>query len=164
MIHFSVSESLCEIMEWIIFNITFTCIIVIACNLFVIETNVAPSFQILIAFCDMLTLVGLSFIYFYFSERFTSNLLEIGEIFYHSSWYRLPKKQQNQVLLPIQRAQREFRLKGLGLFNCSLPVFLSVGHIVKFIEIGYFLIIHYFGLSLADNSKCCIIFPYYSEI
>lgn len=123
---FSITESLCDMMEFIIFNITFTCIIVIACNLFIIETNDALSFPIIVALADVITLVGLSFIYFYVSERITSKMMEIGDIFYHSAWYRLPTKQQSCLILPIQRAQREFRLRGLGLYDCSLPVFFSV--------------------------------------
>lgn len=121
-------------MELIIFNITFTCIIVITCNLFVIETNDTLSFPIIVALCDMFSLVGLSFIYFYFSEQITFSLMEIGDFFYDSAWYRLPSKQQSHLVLPIQRAQREFRLRGLHLFNCSLPVFLSVCFGFNFVE------------------------------
>lgn len=56
----------------------------------------------------------------------TTDLLEIGDIFYNSAWYRLPIKEQRLLALPIQRSQREFRLSGLGFLDCSLAVYSSV--------------------------------------
>lgn len=64
--------------------------------------------------------------YCYLAETVTSKLLSIGDIFYESDWYRLPVRQQQLVMLPIQRSQEEFRLSGLGLIDCSLWVFASV--------------------------------------
>lgn len=127
-------DSLCELMEWILFNTMFSCVIVIACNLFVIESNDALSYEIIVALIDTISLVGISSLYFYFSERITTNMSEIDNIFYHSAWYRLTPKQQSHLVLPIQRAQREFRLRGLGIFDCSLPVFLSVRYFYNFYE------------------------------
>lgn len=60
------------------------------------------------------------------SEWITSDFSEIGEIFYNSEWYELQVREQRLLTLPIGRAQRVFRLKGLGLFDCSLVVFLMV--------------------------------------
>lgn len=113
-------------MEFILFNITFTCVIVIACNLYVLETN-ALSLATIVALVDMISIVGLTFTYSFWSDWITINLMDIGDIFYQSAWYRLPVKQQKRLVLPIQRAQRLICLRCLGLFDCSLPVFLSVG-------------------------------------
>lgn len=118
--------SLCELMELILFNTIFVCVVVIACNLYVIDSNNTLSYEIIVALIDASSLVGLSFLYFYFSERITTNLSEIDYVFYQSEWYRLTPKQQVRLVVPMQRAQREFRLNGLGVFDCSLPVFLSV--------------------------------------
>lgn len=66
--------------------------------------------------------------YCYLAERVTTDLLLIGHIFYESIWYCLPVAQQKLILLSIQRSQKEFRLKGLGLISCSLWVFASVSN------------------------------------
>lgn len=122
----SVVESLGEAMTMVLFNLTFTCTIVIAANLVVVELSEAIDVEILVAFTDMATLIGMTFIYFYLAEWITSDLLGIADHFYNSAWHHLPVKQQKLLVLTIQRAHRELRLKGLGLFNCSLPVFSSV--------------------------------------
>lgn len=125
--NFSLAKS-CGLMEPILFNMAFTCIIVLACNLFVIEINDRMSFQIMTALIDTIAVVGLAFTFFYFSDSITIKLEEIGDIFFYSAWYRLPVKQQSLLIAPIQRAQRKIRLRCMGFFDCSLPVFLSVGN------------------------------------
>lgn len=113
-------------MKEILFNLTFACVIVIALDLLVIELNESINVKIVVAFVNLITLIGMTFAHFYLAEKITSDLVSIGDVFYNSAWHRLPVKQQRLLVLPIQRAQRELRLKGLGLFNCSMPVFLSV--------------------------------------
>lgn len=98
----------------------------IAMNLFAIELNGVFSLQGLNAILASLFILMLMFGYCFASECVTSDLMEIGDIFYNSPWYRLPLKQQKLLTLPIQQAQREFRLSGLGLVDCSLEVFSSV--------------------------------------
>lgn len=117
----------CDLMEPILFNMAFTCVIVLACNLFVAEINSTLNFQMMTALIDTIAVVGLAFTFFYFSDWITIKLLEIGDIFFNLAWYQLPVTQQKLLILPIQRGHREIRLKCLGLFDCSLPVFVSVG-------------------------------------
>lgn len=113
-------------MEMILFQITLTCTIAIALNLFVIELNDLFSIETTIAMVNIVVVTLPMAIYCYLSEWITSDLLEVGDIFYNSKWYRLPFEEQRLVALPIERAQRVFRLRGLGLFDCSLAVFYSV--------------------------------------
>lgn len=122
----SVAESLRSMMELILFNMTLTCTIVLAFNLLVVELNGTINLEIFVAFVDLGVVLGLTIGYYYPAEWITSDLLMIGDHFYESYWYRLPAHQQKLLVLPIQRAQRELRLKGLGLFECSLSVFLTV--------------------------------------
>lgn len=104
----------------------FVCTVSIAFNLFVFESNDKFNMEMVTASVDLSFMLGLTFVYFYFSERITADLSEVGEIFYNSPWYQLPVKQQKLMTLPIQRAQRVFRLQCLGLCDCSLAVFASV--------------------------------------
>lgn len=114
-------------MTVIMFNVTLLCTIVIAFSLYVIESSGGLNFEINIAILDVCTLIALPFAYFYFSERITTNVSSIGDVFYHSPWYnRLTAKQQKLLVLALQRSQREVRLTGIGLFDCSLPMFSAV--------------------------------------
>lgn len=121
------AESLREVMKVVLFSMTLTCVIVIAANLLVFELNESFNQEIFVAFLDMGVEIIMTFAHFYLAEWITSDLLTIGDHFYNSAWYDLPLKHQKLLVLPIQRAQRELRLKGLGLFECSLPVFSMVG-------------------------------------
>lgn len=113
-------------MKAVLFNLTFACVIVIASNLLVVELNESINVEMMVAFVNLIVITVMTFAHFYLAEKITSDLLSIGDLFYNSAWYRLPIKQQKLLVLPIQRAQRELRLKCLGLFNCSMPVFSSV--------------------------------------
>lgn len=119
-------------MEVTLFNITVICTICIAFNLLAVELNDSINLGLLIAFADMAFVMAITGVYFFHSEWITSDLLEIGDNFYNSAWYLLPVKQQRLLALPIQRAEREFRLKGLGLFECSQAAFLSVFFYLNF--------------------------------
>lgn len=113
-------------MEMILFTMALVCTIVIALNLFIVELNGLFSMETLVAFIDTTAVIMLMLIYSYLSECLTTDLLEISDIFYNSEWYQLPANKQRFLVLPIGRAQRVFRLRGLGLFDCSLAVFGSV--------------------------------------
>lgn len=64
--------------------------------------------------------------YCYLSENVTSDLGATGDAFFHSLWYRLPIKLQKLYIIPIQQSQKEFRLTGLGIVECSLRIFITV--------------------------------------
>lgn len=125
-VYFSLAKAVDHIMEIILFTMTLTCTTIIALNLFAVELNGLLSMATLTAFCDLLGMLLLLIMFCYLSECITSDLLEIGDIFYNSPWYQLRVEQQRLLALPIRRAQRVFRLKGLGLIDCSLVVFSSV--------------------------------------
>lgn len=105
--------------------------IVIALNLLVFELNESLNLEMIVALCNMVVMIGMIFAHFLLAEWITSDLLSIGDHFYKSAWFRLPVMRQKLLIVPIQRAQREVRLKGLGLFDCSLAVFSSVNLIFK---------------------------------
>lgn len=101
------------------------CVLVIAFNLFVLETA-DFNFQFISAICDIVSMPALTFAYCFLSEMLTTNLEDIAMIFYVSPWQHLPAKQQILLIYPIQRGQSTFRLKGLDLVECSLAVFTAV--------------------------------------
>lgn len=52
--------------------------------------------------------------------------MSIGDRVYGLHWYELQRDEQFAVRMMIQRAQKPFELKGLGVFVCSLETFLTV--------------------------------------
>lgn len=67
------------------------------------------------------------FILCHFSEKFTDRSYDVGDVIYSDLlWYKLSIRQQKLLILPIQRAQKLFRLRGYGIFDCSLELFLKV--------------------------------------
>lgn len=113
-------------MSFVLFVNTLTCVIVIAFSLTVVEMSESVNIALCVAIANLGGVLGITFVHFYPSEWITSDLLVIGDLFYESSWYCLPTKQQKLLMLPIQRAERDFRLKSLGLIDCSLVILGSV--------------------------------------
>lgn len=56
----------------------------------------------------------------------TTNAMHIGDLTYGISWYQLPRDEQFVVQSIIQRSQKLFELKGLGVIVCSLETYLRV--------------------------------------
>lgn len=110
----------------ILFSMFLSCTIIIAFNLFALESNELFSIQTVIAICDVACLLPSNFTYCFLAEKVTADLLKISDILFSSAWYRLPVIQQKLLVIPIQLAEREYRIKGLRLINCSLAVFVSV--------------------------------------
>lgn len=131
-------------MEPILFCMTFTCTLVTAFSLNVFVMDAANMLDKIFALTNFGAVLQLTFAYFLLSDWITSDLMAIDEFFYNSPWYRLPARQQRLLTLPMQRAHREIRLTGLGLVDCSLPVFAAVNsqpwenHRRKVRVIGFF--------------------------
>lgn len=102
-----------------------------------------------------------TFFYCYLSEGVTSKLRSIGDIFYESAWYQLPVKQQQMVQLPILQSEREFRLMGLGIIDCSLWVFVSVS--IKWTNIGCIFFIFLLSTS-TDLSNSWLLLYFNAEL
>lgn len=123
---FRAAQSLYTVMEGVLFVTMLLFAIITAMSLLALELSNALSLETLDAFFDTILMVGLVLGYCYLSECVTSDLLEVGDIFYNSAWYHLPAKQKRLLVVPIGRAQNVFRLKCLGFVDCSLTVFSSV--------------------------------------
>lgn len=116
------------IVNEVIFLRLLACSAIVALNLFALELNSLLSMEVMISIYDMGTSVALTFIHCYYAENITDALLDVGDIFYNSAWYnRTLDRNGAYLILPIQRAQREFRWISFNLIECSLPVFLKVG-------------------------------------
>lgn len=80
----------------------------------------------LVCLMGILSVLFPTFIYCHLSESLTFKLCSVGLIYYSCAWYCLPIKQQKLIILPIKRAQKEVRMTGLGIVDCSLSIFSSV--------------------------------------
>lgn len=98
----------------------------IAIFLVALDSNIVFNIGGVVAFVGLLNVIVPLFIYCKLSENITTDLFATGDIFFECVWYRLPIKQQKIFFHPIQRGQREFRLMGLGISECSLNILSSV--------------------------------------
>lgn len=98
------------------------------------------------------------------SDNTAGKLLTIGDAFFECSWYWLSARQQKLFLLPIARAQQEFRMTGLGIVSCTLQIFTAVSTffldlcklLSQFSKLFFFL---FLSCSIhADHSNSLIIF------
>lgn len=79
-------------------------------------------------------------IYCSYSEDVSEDLGATAELFYEMDWYRLSDKMKKLYILSIARGQKEFRLTGLGIIECSLRIFAKVTYdrrIFEALDIGY---------------------------
>lgn len=148
----------------ILFSVTFTCIAAITFNLLAVELNGSLNLEIIVSFGNLIRVGGITFLYFYLADWLTTDLLDIGDIFYESVWYQLPAQQQKLLGLPIQRAQRVMRLTGLGLFECSLPVFAGVIFTASLELDENMTILMQFVCVVTDNSHRCLVLSDYSKL
>lgn len=136
-------------MKGILFYQTIICVINIAFGLFSLDQSLdEPSFDTFASMIALFNLLTSTFVYCYYAEGVTTDLLRVGNIFYSSLWYKLSSQEQKLLILLIQRSQIIFRLRGFEFFDCSLEVFAVVCSwmlIPKLVEI-YFKI--YFWLFL----------------
>lgn len=102
------------------------CAVSLAVYMIGIESNSNFSVSFLVSIVGLTDTILSTYAYCFLSEYVTYELSSIGDHFYNGAWYRLPVKQQQLFILPIQRAQLEFRINGLGIVECSLRVFASV--------------------------------------
>lgn len=113
-------------MDEVLFYMLLACSSIIAFDLIALDSSDTFSLETAVTLYDLSTILAMTFIHCYSSEQITQMLYNIGDIYYNSMWYHLPVALQKSIIFPIQRSSREFRLKSLGLIDCSLPAFLSV--------------------------------------
>lgn len=114
-------------MDAVLFYMLLACSVIVAFNLAALDRANSFSVELMTTLYNLFCVLAMTFAYCYLSEKVTSNLSGIGDAFYAAIWYEWPIRQQRIVLMPVQRAKKSFRLKSMGLIDCSLSVFSSVG-------------------------------------
>lgn len=79
----------------------------------------------------------------YFTTSATINAMLVGDRIYELNWYEISRNEQFMVRVMIQRAQKPFDLKGLGVFVCSLETYLKVKQISPTLWIRMVIFIFY---------------------
>lgn len=124
-----------DIQSTILFVQLVLCAVTIAMCLFSIDANGVFSMAFIASLAGLNSVLTPTFAYCLLSENVTWNLHLVANHFYDFAWYHLPAKQQKLFVLPIRRAQREFRMTGHGIIPCSLSVFSSVN--IEFFSIFF---------------------------
>lgn len=116
-----------EIMKGILFYQMINCVINVAFDLFSLDQTLNErSTDTVHCIATLFSILLLAFIFCYYADRVTSDLLGIGDSFYNSLWYKSPFREQKLLILLIRRAQKEFRLTGFEIFDCSIEMFVMV--------------------------------------
>lgn len=102
------------------------------------------------------TILMPTYLFCQLSENVSVSMQMISDAFYGCAWYCLSAKQQTLFLLPMQRAQKEIRINGLGIVDCSLAVFASVN--ARAIYIQYPDVLLFVFNAYADHSDHFFIF------
>lgn len=147
-------------MQSILFYQLVNCGIFIAFGLFGMDQSLREiNFDTFMCLAALICALIPIFIYCYHADGLSEDLLEIGDIFYATKWYKLSNQEQKIMMLPIQRAQRIFRLNGYKVIDCSLETFLTVNpryncylnfYFQSFIQLVFMLI-------FTDNPNSCFI-------
>lgn len=107
-----------QAMSGVLFSLLIVCAVITALSLFGLQTNDWISYDTVVSVYEMFGVVVAAFIYCYLSSHVTTYLLDASDIFiYDCKWFMLPAHQQKLIILPMQRAQREFYFNGLGMIN-----------------------------------------------
>lgn len=118
-------------MSGIVFVLFLSCVVFLTSSFLSLDQTSVIDFNLLVKFYGLTLYLFTCYLYSRFSENITTNSLQIGEYAYDSVWYDVPIKQQKAIILIVARSQKEFRLTGCGMVDCSLATFLAV--IIKFL-------------------------------
>lgn len=119
-------ENICDLMSVVIFIILLSCVLLLVLTLLSLDQLTVVDFNLLYSLHSLLHYLLICYVYCHFSEIITAKSFEICYVVYSSLWYEMSVEQQKAIILIIQRSQKEFRLTGLGLVDCSLTTFTSV--------------------------------------
>lgn len=110
-----------------------TCIICTVLELLTIDRSVQEGrfdiFDVTMIISITLLVLHLSivFILCFYGEKLTTQSFQVMDIIYSDLlWYKLPAQQQRVLTMSIRQAQKVYRLKGYGIFECSMELFLKV--------------------------------------
>lgn len=119
-------ENIRSLSSGIVFNVLLCCVFFLVLIFLSLDQFTTMDFNFLVILDGLFIYLFICYVYCYFSENITTKSFEIGDIVYNSLWYEMSTKEKKAIVLMIQRSQKEFRLTGLGLVDCSLGQFLSV--------------------------------------
>lgn len=123
---YSFMENIRDSMSGNLFSLLVSCILYLALILFSFDQSTVIDMKQFGNFFCFFTYLIIGYLYCHFSEKITINSFRIHEYAYRSSWNKMTMQQQKAIMLIIGQSQREFRLTGLGLIDCSLATFLEV--------------------------------------
>lgn len=82
--------------------------------------------------------VSMVYILCFYAEKYTNQAYQITHLTYFDLlWFKLPIRHQKTTVLPIYRAQKQFRLTGFGIFDVSMETYVKVW-ILHFLWLFFF--------------------------
>lgn len=129
-----------RLMSEIIFLMLLSCVIYFLVCLFSLDQVEEIDSTIRLRILAPMPVLLITYIYCYFSEMVTEKSSAIAETTYDSMWYTMPAKRQRAIVMILIQSQREFRLQGVGMLDCSFRIYLTVSEAVALGHHKYFLI------------------------
>lgn len=124
---FRVMKNIGELMSGILFNQLFSCILFLALMLFSMDQSKTFDTSMILGLQSLVTYLMIGYLYCRLSENMTEKCFEIGDVVYNNLfWYKMSVNERKCIMFIIRQSQKEFRLKGLGMINCSLATYLTV--------------------------------------
>lgn len=123
---FRMATTISEVMSSALFLQLVFCAITTAILVVAIDVDNILTLTTVISVEGILCTITPTFVFCNLSESITSGLLSVGDIFYGCGWHQLPLEQQKCIILPLLRSQKQLRMTGLGMMDCSLGVFIKV--------------------------------------
>lgn len=115
-----------DMMSGVLFYQLLSCIMFLALSFLFVDNAERIDTALILNFQCLVMYMIVCYLYCDLSEKITENSFEISKIAYESIWYEFTPKHRKALVLIIMRSQKDFRLNGFGLVNCSLPRFLMV--------------------------------------
>lgn len=101
-------------------------ILMLAVDLFIIDQTGGIDANALLNLNSTSMFFVMSYVFCYLSENITAKSLANANIAYEATWYKMSNSSQKAIGMIIMRSQREYRIVGFGMVECSLEVFLTV--------------------------------------
>lgn len=128
-----------ELTSGILFNQLIVCVLFLVLRLLSLDQSVKFDLVLITNLIGLAEHLVICFVYCNFSENVTQISVGVVDVMYDSTWYTLPINFQKLLILMLMRSEKEFRLKGAGMIDCSLATFLAVRifffHLVILIKI-----------------------------
>lgn len=124
-LRFSLAANVKRVMNGPILSTLLCDVVYIPTSLFQLSLVSSLNLDLLAIILSVLCATVTMLLMCYLSHKITTELFEISDIIYQSSWYEYSEPSKRLLLLMMMKAQRPVEFSGFGLINSSLETYLK---------------------------------------